>query len=271
MERGSCHMKRLIPVAIAILLLIIKVIHDTTTLKVKAISIENDKLIEGEKVSILQISDVHSRNLDGKYHHLLELEPDLIVLTGDLIDRRETDLENTRKLLEQLVTLERPIYFVSGNHEHDSLIFHKLRGLLVEFNVIELYNQFELIEVNGVELNLVGVANHSTGYAHLGAAICGVDFDKLTILLSHSPFIPEQTFDLMLSGHTHGGQIRLPLIGAITAPEQGFFPQFDKGLYQLDSGTPLYIDSGLGTSWLPVRLFNEAQVTMVRIVSEGVE
>src|SRR5690625_7004656 len=99
-------MKRLILVAIFILLLINKVIHDTTTLKVKAISIENDKLIEGEKVSILQISYVHSRNLDGKYHHLLELNPDLIFLTGDLIDRREMDLENTRKLLEQLVTLE---------------------------------------------------------------------------------------------------------------------------------------------------------------------
>ncbi|WP_440895042.1 metallophosphoesterase [Amphibacillus sp. Q70] len=261
-------MKKFIIITIIFLLLIVKVINDTTAIKVNTVTIPNDKLTTNQKISILQISDVHNRDLEGSFDRLTELDPDLIVLTGDLIDRKTTDLTNTTKLLDQLVTMDRPIYFVSGNHEQESPIFADLKGLLAEYEVIELDNQHMTIEVNGVPINLAGVANASTGHAKLIDALEGVNLTYPTVLLSHSPITPDNEIDLILSGHTHGGQVRLPFIGGLIAPDQGFFPEYDKGIYELDSGATLYIDSGLGTSLLPIRFFNEAQVSIVTIISE---
>ncbi|GAA4061266.1 metallophosphoesterase [Amphibacillus indicireducens] len=240
-------------------------INDTTAVKVNQVYFENDKFSSEQKLEILQISDVHNRNLGGKYGRITELNPDLIVLTGDLIDRKTTDLTHTINLLEQLITIDRPIYFVSGNHEQESLMFEELRQVLLDYGVIELDNQYVMLEVDGIEFNLVGIANHTTGHADLNAAFEDVELAKPTILLSHAPLITDVQVDLILSGHTHGGQIRLPFIGGLIAPDQGFFPAYDKGAYQLDSGATLYIDSGLGTSFLPIRFLNQAQVTMLTI------
>ncbi|HHU19201.1 MAG TPA: metallophosphoesterase [Bacilli bacterium] len=264
-------MKIKILIAIIMLLLIVKVVHDTTTVKVNHVQLENVKFTSEEKLKILQISDVHNRNLNGKYARITELNPDLIVLTGDLIDRKTTDLTNTINLLKQLTTIERPIYFVSGNHEQESLIFSELREILLEYGVIELNNQSETLVIDGIEFNLVGIANHTTGNADLTTAFEAVDLTKPTILLSHAPLITDIQVDLILSGHTHGGQIRLPFIGGVVAPDQGFLPEYDKGAYQLDSGATLYIDSGLGTSILPIRFLNEAQVTLVTIEGSSLE
>ncbi len=88
-------------------------------------------------------------------------------------------------------------------------------------------------------------------------------------MLSHSPNRPMAYTtgleDLILSGHTHGGQVRLPIIGSIVVPGQGFFPKYDKGIYELEN-TTLYIDSGLGNSLLPpLRLFNRIQISNIII------
>src|SRR5699024_7328805 len=120
-------MKKLILIASVVFLLIVKVVIDTTAVKVNHVDIGINKMSRDEKLEILQISDLHNRNLAGKYQQIIELDPDLIVLTGDLIDRKTTDLTNTINLLKQLTTIERPIYFVSGNHEQESLIFSELR------------------------------------------------------------------------------------------------------------------------------------------------
>ena len=253
------------------LLLIVKVVNDTTTIKVNHVYFENDKFVSEQKLKILQISDVHNRNLEGKYARITELNPDLIVLTGDLIDRKTTDLTHTIQLLEQLTVIERPMYFVSGNHEQESLIFTELREVLLTYGVIELNNQSVSVEVNGFVFNLVGIANHTTGHADLITAFEAVDLSKPTVLLSHAPLITDVPVDLILSGHTHGGQVRLPFIGGLVAPDQGVFPKYDKGFYQLDSGATLYIDSGLGTSLLPIRFLNQAQVTLLTIEASSIE
>lgn len=265
------EMKKLILIASVVFLLIVKVVIDTTAVKVNHVDFGINKMSRDEKLEILQISDLHNRNLAGKYQQIIELDPDLIVLTGDLIDRKTTDLTNTINLLKQLTTIERPIYFVSGNHEQESLIFSELREILLEYGVIELNNQSEVLVVDGIEFNLVGIANHTTGNADLITAFETVDLTKPTILLSHAPLMTDLQVDLILSGHTHGGQIRLPFIGGVVAPDQGLFPKYDKGAYQLDSGATLYIDSGLGTSVLPIRFLNQAQVTLVTIEGSSLE
>lgn len=262
-------MKRFVWIIAVILILFIKIIHDTSAVKVNEVMIENDKLEANQRITILQISDVHNRNLDGKFDKIISLDPDLIVLTGDLIDRTSTDLTYTEVLLEKLITMNTSIYFVAGNHEHESPIYSELRELLTVYDVTRLENEQVTLEINGVELNLVGIGNHSTGHADLLRAFRDIDTDLLTILLSHSPILLDNQVDLTLSGHTHGGQVRLPLIGAIVAPEQGLFPKYDKGLYEPDSGGKLYIDSGLGTTFLPIRFLNEAQVSYITIEGSG--
>jgi predicted MPP superfamily phosphohydrolase len=98
--------------------------------------------------------------------------------------------------------------------------------------------------------------------------------ERFLLFLSHDPMIirrgkgRERCADLILSGHTHGGQIRIPWLGALYAPTQGMFPKYDKGLFQVDETTKLYICSGLGTSRIPVRFLNRAQATLVKLVGE---
>lgn len=93
--------------------------------------------------------------------------------------------------------------------------------------------------------------------------------DHYTVLLSHTPSITEIyeqiPADLILSGHTHGGQVRFPLIGALVSPDRGLFPKLDKGTYQLGAGLYLYIDSGLGTTRLPIRFLNQSQLSLITI------
>jgi predicted MPP superfamily phosphohydrolase len=97
----------------------------------------------------------------------------------------------------------------------------------------------------------------------------GSDNKKYTVLLSHSPRIRDRLGshvpDLILCGHTHGGQVSIPLVGAVVAPGEGFFPEFDKGEFTLENGSRLYIDSGVGTSTLPIRFMNRSQVSVIRI------
>lgn len=74
--------------------------------------------------------------------------------------------------------------------------------------------------------------------------------------------------DLILSGHTHGGQVRIPFIGALVAPDQGFFPKLEKGIYEFGTNQFLYIDSGLGTSVAPIRFLNQSQLSVIKITGE---
>ena len=95
---------------------------------------------------------------------------------------------------------------------------------------------------------------------------------EYNLLLSHSPNKPinylNKNIDLILSGHTHGGQVRIPIIGGVLAPGQGLFPKYDKGLYKIGN-TSLYIDSGLGNSLLPIRMFNRVQISNIEVLAEN--
>ena len=106
---------------------------------------------------------------------------------------------------------------------------------------------------------------------NINNAFNDIDQELYTILISHSPGIIEKydniPVDLILSGYTHGGQVRIPLIGALVAPDQGFFPEYYKGIFRLRPEKYLYIDSGLGTSIVPIQFLNQSQMSIIKIVS----
>jgi predicted MPP superfamily phosphohydrolase len=135
--------------------------------------------------------------------------------------------------------------------------------------VVVMDNQNAIVNTTNSSINLCGVADWTSGEMDLNSALQGVDDKIYTVMLAHDPWIiydyEDFVPDLTLSGHTHGGQVRLPFVGAVVAPGQKLFPDLDKGLYNMKQNKLLYIDSGVGTSVFPIRFLNRSQVTLITI------
>ncbi|CQR47942.1 putative metallophosphoesterase [Paraliobacillus sp. PM-2] len=250
-----------------------KVFYDTNIFKVNHIKIKSEKITNRSSFTILQLTDVHNKTFGKDNKPLIDkikrLNPDIIVITGDLIDRKTTDFTAMFDLVEQLQSMNEQIFFVSGNHEWGNEKTLEFFTGLAERNIHILDNTNRTINFNENRIQLVGVADYATEHDDLTSAMLDIHDETYTILLSHVPDITNdlvnESIDLILSGHTHGGQIRAPFIGALVAPEQGYFPQLDKGMYQWKDEQYLYIDSGLGTTWMPIRFLNQSQMTMITI------
>lgn len=228
----------------------------------------------GTEISIMQISDVHNKVFGNQNEKLIEAvkrnNADIIVLTGDLVDRKTSNYSNVFSLVEKLKEINRHIYFVTGNHEWENKYTEEILDGLSKRGVTILNNKNTQITIGTTTINLVGIDNQPTNHENINLAFDGVSHEFYTVLLFHSPTVVEEYQDiqanLILSGHTHGGQVRVPLIGALIAPDQGFFPELDKGIFEISSKRYLYIDSGLGTSVLPIRFWNQSQISLVNVV-----
>jgi predicted MPP superfamily phosphohydrolase len=176
-------------------------------------------------------------------------------------------------MLESISKLDKDIYFVEGNHEMRNALYRDLKIEFERLRINILENDSKVVMVNGEEINLTGLNftpgsrayEESTNYQE---ATKNLNVDNYNVLLLHSPNnienLSDSKVDLVLSGHAHGGQIRLPIIGSIVAPGQGLFPKYDKGVFKIDN-LILYIDSGLGNSLAPIRGFNPVQFSNIVI------
>ncbi|MDL4839750.1 metallophosphoesterase [Aquibacillus rhizosphaerae] len=253
--------------------IIAKVYYDTNYFKVNDIKLHSEKIAKNSELTILQLTDIHNKvfgdNNEKLINTIKEVNADLIVITGDLMDRRTEDLSDVFHLVDEITKVNSNVYFVSGNHEWENLYREELFNGLQERNVKLLDNLHMEVTADEVTVNIVGVGDYSTNHDNLELATTNLNKDLYTIILSHSPDMIEEynhtSVDLTLSGHTHGGQVRFPFIGALVAPDQGFFPTLDKGLYELSDNQFLYIDSGLGTSMLPIRFLNQSQLSVITI------
>ncbi|RDW15859.1 metallophosphoesterase [Oceanobacillus arenosus] len=249
---------------------------DTNIFKVNRIEFYSNKIPLDSKLTILQLSDLHNKVFGVDNETLIDTvkqaNADIIVLTGDLIDRGTNDFGHVFSLVERITAINPNVFFVSGNHEWGNASTEAFIEGIEQRNVTILNNQSTELTVGNVTLNLVGVDDAATKHEDLNLAFANVDQASYTILLSHSPSILDRyraiPADLILSGHTHGGQVRLPLIGALVAPDEGFFPEMDKGIFEIGVNQFLYIDSGLGTSMAPIRFLNQSQVSLIEISRE---
>src|SRR5690625_4267587 len=267
--------------AISVLLLGsgLKVIHDTCNVTVHRVTLKSEKWRYQKPLKIIQIADMHNRRFgkNGKklFQQLKEFKPDIIVLTGDLIDRKTKSLEHTERFIQQLTHYHQDIFFVNGNHECENPKRALLHQILQNNGITILQNEHVKWHGEDINLNVVGIDDAATNQDDLPQALEGIDASNYTILLSHAPNIVWEkkehlsVINLILSEHTHSDQIRLPIIGALVVPEQRFTARYDQGVYQLNQDTILYIDSGLGTTRLPVRFFNRSQITYLEIYSEN--
>jgi uncharacterized protein len=246
----------------------------------------NSKIPKGfDSYKIIQISDLHNKNYHGRLaEKIREINPDIIVITGDLIDRRNTKIDIATEFVQQITTIA-PIYYVSGNHEQLSGRYDELKKELENLNVKFIDNSYVTLNKNGDEIGLMGIADptimqsegtylwsNSSEYVKNSISKLLEDIDTdFNILLSHRPeqfnIYKNMNVDIVFSGHAHGGQIIIPFVGGLIAPNQGIFPKYTQGIYSDDS-TSMVVSRGLGNSVFPLRVFNPPELVVVTLKKE---
>jgi predicted MPP superfamily phosphohydrolase len=286
--RNIINVKNLIIIIILIIVIIIFCYWQNNSIVVTNMNYTNSNIPNGfNGYKILQISDLHNKEFGTDQRKLIsltkEINPDIIVVTGDLIDSRRTNIDNMRIALSYMkVAVDiAPVYYVSGNHEARTNLYDDLKTAFEEYGVINMDNTHKNIELNGDNISLLGLADISfNAIDSLKYHTSTLGFDKIldnlktesnnnfTILLSHRPelitFYSKENIDLVFSGHSHGGQIRFPFLGGVIAPDQGFFPKYTSGIHTLNS-TSMVISRGLGNSLAPQRIFNRPEVVVVNL------
>lgn len=238
---------------------------------------------------VVQISDLHNQLFGFDHSHLIETvraaHPDLIAVTGDLTYRGRWRADYARGLALRLVALA-PVYFVTGNHDIASKDLPGLLKLLEDSGVHVLAGRSVFITRGNRTIVLGGIDDPrfyrnsrnpraSTIERWTKDLVALRDSERplsFTLLLSHRPELLKNYanvgFDLVLAGHAHGGQIRLPVIGAIYAPDQGWFPSYTSGVYSL-AKTQMVVSRGLGRSAFPTRFLNPPELVIVHLKSQS--
>ncbi|WEZ09734.1 metallophosphoesterase [Priestia flexa] len=210
---------------------------------------------EWQSLRIFFISDIHKRTVTKSLIEQVKGHIDFVVIGGDLAEKGVSlqQIEANIKQLRQLGS----IYFVWGNNDYE-INQQSLAALFKKHEVVALKNEAICIEKEGVSYNIVGVDDLSEGHLNINQAYNGVNQQHFTLLLSHNPDavfeVEKQRVDLMLSGHTHGGQIRL----------LGFGP-YELGGLKTHKDIVYFVSNGYGTTSLPLRLEAKAKAHVLTI------
>lgn len=269
---------------VLLLLLILYSAWESSTLEVTDITVANNKIPNSFcGFKIVQISDLHNKEFGKDSETLLQKvevqTPDIIVITGDLVDSRRTNFEKAVTFVERAVKIA-PVYYVNGNHESRLDNYWYLKQQLQKAGATVLENEIITLKKEGSEVVLLGLTdpdfynleNSEAQFEQNLRRLKEESGGKFTILLSHRPekmdSYKNTDIDLVFSGHAHGGQVRLPFIGAVAAPEQGFFPKYAAGSYK-EENTTLVVSRGLANSVLfPIRTLNKPEVVVVTLQNE---
>ncbi len=247
--------------------------------EVNEITIKSESLPDDfQGYKIVQVSDLHNKEFGENNIDLLsaikEQSPDIIVVTGDIVDSRRTNVQIARDFVNNASEIA-PVYYVTGNHEARVKVENEIDNVELNENVIVLHNKDVLIEKGESVIQLIGVddpdykaVNNSTEYMNKRLEkYCNNEYFK--ILLSHRPELfevyAENNMNVIFSGHAHGGQVRLPFVGGIIAPHQGFFPTYDAGLFYATNDATMVVSRGLGDSIIPLRINNSPELVVVTL------
>lgn len=248
----------------------------------------NDLPSEFEGYTILHLSDIHNEEHGTNHKKLVDkirkIHPDSIVITGDLVDRRRYNQETAISLLKKVVPLA-PVYYVTGNHEWWSGKYEKLRQEIINTGTIVLEDEKVILHRGNDEIYLLGLNDPSKYYKEsmrgqqssvgnqilrekLNAIVDTIPSKGIKILLSHRPelflYYQDADIDLVFSGHAHGGQVRLPGIGGLYAPNQGILPSYTAGIYK-EGDCNMVVSRGLGNSVFPIRIGNPREMIVIQL------
>ncbi len=223
---------------------------------------------------IVQLSDYHNKYCGENQKNILnivsELSPDIIVITGDIIDQNFKGYENSQELVIGAVEIA-PVYYVTGNHERSSDEYEIIRKTMLDAGVNVLEDEIAEIKKGDAAIQIVGLDYDSLQSNVLESLMAQTDENSISVLLSHNPeeidYYSECGADMVFCGHAHGGQIRLPFTQGLYAPDQGILPKYTAGVHESGNLTE-YISRGIGNSGFPLRIFNRPEIVCVTLRAE---
>jgi len=263
-------------------LLSIQLYIDNMLITVSKYEIKSNKIPKKfDKFKIVHLSDFHSYGNDNIkiVEKINDERPNIIVMTGDMVSKYDVNFEKFLNLAEVL-SKKYEIYYIVGNHEirlrKDDLNLilkelHKFGIKVLNDEKVTLIRGNESINIYGIDIPLsyYKIINKPLNIGEvINVLIHKCNKNEYNILLAHNPLLfPEYAkynVDLTLSGHIHGGMIRLPFIGAILSPERKFFPKYSSGVYEINN-KKLLVSRGLGHSRPGIRLFNKREIVSITL------
>lgn len=241
-----------------------------------------------EPIRIVQLTDLHNHEFGTENSKLIQMvndqEPDLIVMTGDMNNEDDPDLDIVCHLIEELAKTA-PVYYSIGNHEKDWMFDGDLIQAVGDAGAVIVDNSYEDITINGTDIRIGGYYGYY-GVPHmkkLNEEDTAEEFaffknfentDRYKILLSHIPtafvdwkYVDRYPVDLIFAGHYHGGQIRIPFVGGLKAPYAGWFPENTKGAFTGQYGTCI-LSTGLGSEVKLPRINNDPEIILAVLKGE---
>ena len=265
-----------------LILLIIWIAYGNTDLEIYKYNVKSEDIpSEFDNFRIVQISDLHNAEFGENNEKLLlmlkQADVDIIAITGDMIDSRDTDVDVAISFAQKAVNIA-PVYYVNGNHESRVLgEYEKLKQGLTDAGVTILENSSADITIGDETITLIGISDPTfqmelvddTMEQNISHQLMSVipDNDNYKVLLAHRPEyfdVYAGNVDLVLSGHAHGGQFRIPFIGGLVAPGQGFFPEYYEGSH-IKENTEMIVSRGIGNSIIPFRINNKPEIIVAEL------
>ncbi len=253
-----------------------------SALELNSYTVQSDRLPAGfDGYRIAHISDLHNAEMGEKNEQLLSLllqtAPDIIVITGDFVDRNRTDCSVALSFAERVMEIA-PCYFVTGNHEARISDYPQFRRDLQALGVTVLENDWCELKRGDDTVTLLGLSDPRFLYdgrdeeeeeAVVQEMVSSLPVSEhYTVLLAHRPMYFDlyrnHAVDLVFSGHHHGGQFRIPFLGGLFTPREGFFPEYDGGVYT-EEGVSMVVSRGIGNSSFPFRVNNRPEVILVQL------
>lgn len=264
----------------------------TNKIDVTEYSILNEKIPqEFNDFKIVQLSDFHSNGYkdttDIIINKIENINPDIVVMTGDMVSWEIGNIDELEKLISSL-SINYPIYYINGNHEQLLEItnlkeynefLNKIKSLGVTYiknNFVEIIRDGQSINLYEIDIPLMEgnglyVKEGELDDDYINSKLSNIKSNKFNILLAHNPlFIDEYSSwgaDLVLSGHIHGGIIRIPIVDVgVLSPEKKFFPKYDSGEFKVGD-TTMIVNRGIGTSSIKLRVFNNPEISVITLKS----
>ena len=256
-------------------------------------TVKNAKIPEAfNNFKIVQLSDFHSKGYRNTTEKIIskikKINPNIIVMTGDMVSYDMTGREEFEKLVKELSEIY-PIYYIDGNHEHLAekltpgeylflMEFLKELGVItIKNDYVEIYKTNESINLYGVNIPLdwpsgIYVNKLQLESDYVEKTLPKIDTDKFNILLAHNPIFINQYIkwgaDLVLAGHMHGGIVRIPFTNiGLLSPEREIFPRYTAGKFKIKNSV-MIVNRGIGASTFKLRLFNNPEITVITLKSK---
>lgn len=252
-------------------------VHLTSNkLEVTFYQLGSPKMAAGSRIRVVVLADLHNHEFGRGNEELVSevkrLEPDIIVMAGDMIDKNDDNIEVAVDLCLALNTVA-PLYYGLGNHEttmiyvNEIMLHHRLEAE----GITVLINRSVEAKINDTPLLIGGLTAGSREYEIYGKEFIDeyVRDDRFKLLIGHSPDVyyekmADAVVDLGICGHFHGGQIQIPFLGGLYSPDYGFFPKYCNGMFQLNNGM-LFVTRGLGNTRRIPRINNRPELAVIDI------